>query len=642
MADIMNIGTSALLSLQQALSTTGHNIANVNTEGYSRQSVEMTTLQPQGGGGGYIGSGVQVVTVQRAYNQFLGDQVNKQLSSTQTQESYYSLASRLDSLLGSPEAGVNPVLERFFNALHDVASNPGSLPERQVLLGEAQSLVDRFHSLDSSLAALEEEASGRMETAVAQINGLAGDISRVNQDIVVALANAGGQPPNDLLDYRDRLVNQLAKLVGVTTVEQSDGSLNVLVGSGQPLVVGGQVQTLQVVKDAFDPRRLDVAFSQPGSGSPAVITNLISGGELQGAIDFRTQVLDPARDELGRLAFTLSQAVNQQHNLGLDLDGQAGGNFFTAPAPLAIANTNNSGVAAVSVTVDDPSSLAASNYRLSYDGSQWLLTRVADGVTQVGAGPFSLDGLTISVGAGAVAGDNYLVRPVRDAAGSMELAIANSRQIAAAAPVRTAVALTNSGSGSLSDLQVGDSAGLPLAAPITLTFNPNALGPGMPGYDVGGGPAGPLAYDPTTDSGGKTFNFPGFGNVSVTVSGVPQAGDTLTIENNLGGYGDNRNALALAALQTGKLLNGGTSSLGEAYGGMVANVAVRTHRAEVNLQTETALLSRAEAARDSLSGVNLEEEAANLLAFQQAYQAAAQLVAVADTLFQTLLNATGR
>lgn len=638
MADLLNLGTGSLLSLQRAISTTGHNIANVNTEGYSRQRVNFATQPPQFLGGAYLGNGVTIDSIERIYDQYLADDVRARTSSQARFDTYYSLSTRLDGLMADPAVGLGPVLDSFFGAVQDVANNPGSLPERQVMLGEAQALADRFAYLDANFRNLDSEVNGRIEAVVGEINALSEGIANLNRQITQAAARGGGQAAPDLLDERDRLVVELASKVNVTTVEQSDGSLNVLIGNGQPLVVGLTAEQFQTATDPNDPSQTIVGMLNP-AGEVNNLERFLDGGELGALLDFRSQTLNYSRNQLGLVAAGVTAMVNEQHALGVDLNGQPGGDFFLPLEATQTARLGNSGLSSVTPTIDDVSALTGDDYSIVFAGSQWTLTNLTTGAAQQGAGPFSVDGLTISVAGAPVDGDAFIIQPTRQSATNFGLALTDPAGIAAASPLRGQAELSNLGSGDVSSLVVNDTAGLPLGGPVTLTFNPDALGPGVPGYDVSGIAGGPLAYDPATESNGKTFTLGGF---DVTVNGIPQAGDELTIENNTGGSGDNRNALALADLQTSRELFGGTASFQDAYGSLVADIGVQTRQAQTGSETERVLLEQSIAARDSVSGVNLDEEAANLIRFQQAYQAAAQFISVADQVFQTLLNATQR
>ncbi|MBL4782132.1 MAG: flagellar hook-associated protein FlgK [Porticoccaceae bacterium] len=640
MADLLGVATSGLNAIQQALSTTGHNIANVNTEGYSRQIAEFQTLPAQRIGGQFLGSGVEVGTVARAYDSFVVEELRTRSSKLGLATTLEEMSASLDNLLGDSDNGLSPAIQGFFDSVQAVGSDPSSIAARQILLSDAQILTDRFNQLDDSLSGFERDVNNRISASVSDVNGLVNNIAELNGDIALALGT-GGQP-NDLLDQRDALLMQLSGIIGISALEQNDGAINIFVGKGQPLVIGGTAQQLVVTNNAVYPNRLEVGVAQAGGGV-AVISNQISGGELQGALDFRSRILDTARAELGRLAVGMSDLVNAQHQLGIDLNGQLGGNFFSPLGPTSIASSLNTGAATVSLTVNNVSDLEATDYLLVFDGAQWGLTRTSDGAFSGGAGPFTQDGITVSIAGGApAAGDTFLLRPVYGTAGSFGLELGAPERFAAGAPVLTSLAFSNSGSAEVADVAVSSTTGLPLAADITLTFNPDALGAGVPGYDVVGGPGGTIAFDPATESGGKAYTFAGSGGLNFTLSGIPDTGDVITLSANTGAPGDNRNALLLGGMQTQRLMDGSTATFGEAYSGMIGGVGVATRQAQANLQAEDSLMENAIASRERVSGVNLEEEAAQLVRLQQAYQAAAQLVAITDTLFQTLLGATRR
>lgn len=651
--DLLGTSISGLLAFQRALSVTGHNVANASTPGYSRQRAELVTRPPTPSGDGYIGNGVQLSTVARVVDNFLTGQMNAATAANGQLQEYYRLASQVDNLLADPAGGLAPSLQRFFNAVNDVADDPASTPARQALLSEAQALADRFHYLDTRLEDLSRGANVQITNSVSEINELAASIARVNGDIALSRGAAVNQPPNDLLDKRDELVRQLAEKVNVTTVAQDDGSLSVFIGTGQTLVVGNTANRLQAVSNVYDPSRKDVALV---AGTLSVnVTALMTGGELGGVLQFRAEVLDPTRNALGRTAIGLSASFNAQHHLGQDLNNALGGDFFRtldlanpAGAPRVLSNS----AATVTVSVTDISALTASDYRLDYDGATYTLMRLSDSsVAYSGAlfpPPAAVDGLSFTLAGAPAAGDSFLVQPTRAAARDFAVAIGDTSRIAIAGPIRTGEAAnangvpTNLGSGKIGPATVTSTTGLPLAAGITLTFDPNAGGAGVPGFVVAGGPASPILYDPATESSGKSFTFAGYGDMTFTISGVPQAGDGFVIANNTGAVSDNRNGLQLAGLRDRPLLANGTATYESSYGELVADVGTRTRRAEINADAQLALLNRVTSERESVSGVNLDEEAANMMRFQQAYEAAAQMIAVSDTVFQTLLAAVRR
>ncbi len=497
---------------------------------------------------------------------------------------------------------------------------------------------ETFLSLVESEMGKVEKFTLRMVTDLREINAFAEAIADLNQQIVSDTVRSGGQSPNDLLDARDQLVNRLSEVIGVTTVPQGDGAINVLVGNGQALVVGNSVSKLETFTDPFDVSRLNVGIS--GLAVQTDIGRFLSGGELGAVLDFRGDVLDGARTDLGLIATGLASTFNQQQALGLDLNGNFGGDFFRPLTPTVTNSTSNSGTGAVTAVINDATGLTGDEYRLSYDGANYTLTNTTSNVSTSGPGPaFSIDGVDITVSGAPAAGDAFLISPVAQGANLFEVAISDPRAFAAASPVRSSTSLANAGNGVLDNLAVSDVASLPLAGNIVLTFNPDALGAGVPGFDVAGIAGGPIAYDPASDATGLDVTL---GDINFTLRGLPEDGDSFTIENNTDGSGDNRNALALAALQTERTLNGGTASYQDAYASLLADVAVSTRQAKSAADTENALLEQSLSARNSAQGVNLDEEAANLIRYQQAYQAAAQVIAVADEVFQTLLNATRR
>lgn len=638
MTDIFNIGTSALVSLQRAISTTGHNIANVNTEGYSRQRVDFAALPPQLSGAGFVGSGVTISGITRSYDAFLADDVLARTSSAFGSSMAADLTGRIDTLLASEDTGLATALDSFFSALQDVANNPGSLPERQVLVSEAQVLADRFQFLDSRLSQVDSEIAVKMEDAVQDINSISQSLAQLNEQIVSETIRAGGQSPNDLLDERDQLLEQLAQKVGINTVMQDDGAVNVFLGNGQSLVVGNTASTLATFADPYDAGRVSIGLA--GFSTQTDISRFVSGGELGALIDARSSVVDGARGDLGVIAMGITSFVNDQHRLGLDLNGNLGADFFKPLGPLVTSQSTNTGTGSVTATLLDAGAITGDEYELRFDGASYILSNTTTGETQTGAGPtFTVDGVEITVSGAPANGDAFLISPVSQAGSLFEVQITDPRSVAAASPLRSETSLGNAGNGTLSGLTVDSVTGLPLAGSVTLTFNPDALGAGVPGFDVSGIAGGPIAYDPGVDSAGVSATL---GDFTFTLGGIPREGDSFTIENNLDGSGDNRNILAMVDLQTAPLLAGGTASFQDSYSSLVAEVAVNSRQAQSGADTEQALLEQAISARDSVQGVNLDEEAANLIRYQQAYQAAARVIQVADEVFQTLLAATGR
>ena len=634
MADLINIGTSALLSYQTALNTTSNNIANVNTEGYTRQRTNFEALSSTFTGGFFFGNGVEVGSIQRIYDQFLTADVLNRSSSFGSSEAYHSYASRLDSLFGNSGSNLQSSMDAFYSAVQDVANNPSGLPERQALLGQAGGLVDQFTSLGGALENVNQEISSRVQVEVDEINALSAQIAEINDEI----SSTGSRAiPSQLLDQRELLVKEMASKLSIQTLEQADGTINVSLANGTSLVSSSLSNNLTTFRNEYDPFRMEIGYS--GRAGDVAITDDIVGGSLGGALQFREELLVPTQNQLGLIGATITTAFNQQQQLGMDLDGNIGQEFFSSFNLRSVSSSFNTGSATVTVDLADIGQLTADDYELRFDGVDWRLTNLTTNDSQTGAGPFTVNGVTVSIAGTAATGDSYLIQPSRDAQQQFSLAMADPRGIAAAAAVRSEQPISNLGTSAVSDLRVTDATTIPLASDVTLTFNPDALGAGVPGFDVTGIAGGPLAYDPGTQSGGTTLTLAGF---EFTVSGTPESGDSLGIVNNVGGTGDNTNALLLADLQNGNSLLNGTSSQQDLYSAMVADVGIKTARAGASMETEAVLLNQAEQSVESIGGVNLDEEAADLIRFQQAYQAAAQIVSVADTLFNTLLSATGR
>lgn len=652
MANLFGSGVSGLLASQRAIATTGHNISNVNTEGYSRQQVETSTRIAQPSGAGYLGSGVKVDNVRRMYDQFVTEQVRTHTSQDGYLNKFHDLASQVDNLLADPDAGLDPAVQQFFNSLNGLADNPSSTSARQVVLSEAESLTERFHSVDGRLASLEESANSRLENIVGEINAIADSIAEVNKNIGLARDLAGGSPPNDLLDQRDELLRKLSEYVPVSTVEQEDGAVNVFVGNGQTLVLNDDAQGLGIARSAYDNSRYEVTAGRSGDGP--VISKQLKGGEIAGVLDFRSEVLDPTRNKLGRIAAGLAQSMNDQHKLGMDLNNELGEEFFSLNGLGEFSTTGtyryevNANQAELEFRIDDASQLTASDYRVEYDGSDYEVTRLSDhtvvDVTESGGVYTTEDGFSFQVGSGSpVAGDRFLITPTREGSKSIERAVDSVKSIAAALPIRGEMDAGNLGGAELNSLEVGAGTELPTVfneGPITLAFDE-----GNDRFNVatGSGPSGTLPYDPSTQSSADFDLGSALGadydDIKFRISGTPLDGDTFTIEKNNDAVSDNRNALKLAELQETGVLENETTTFQASYGQMVSEVGTRTHQLDINSESQKTLLKQAVATREGISGVNLDEEAADLTRYQQAYQASAQVISAAQSMFDTLLSA---
>jgi flagellar hook-associated protein 1 FlgK len=627
--NLFSTGVSGLLGFQTALSTVGHNISNAATEGYSRQRVDFASRPGDHVGNIFIGNGVEVSAIRRVYDQFITGQLFSNTASMNRYQTFYNLSSEVDNMLGDPTTSISTGMQDFFESVNAVATDPASRPARDAMIDQAQAIVDRFSNINARLDSLEGEVNSRLESAVSDVNSLSSAIASLNEQI--AHTSASGASPNDLLDQRDELVRQLNEQIQVSTVTQDDGSINVFIGNGQAIVHGFQSEDLTLVHDDHQSVRLDLAYAGSGTSTVA-ITGGLGGGVIGGALDFRNEVLDPTRNEIGKVALAFVQSFNAQHRAGMDLNGNMGGDFFTVGGPLARPDSGNTGSAGMNVTVSDIGALTGQDYMFTFDGANWTAhdpatnTPVSFTGTGTAADPFVIDGVSIEVTGVPAAGDSILVQPTANAVAGMQVLITDPASIAAAAPIRTEAALANTGSASIDAGTVLDPTDPNLLSTVTISFvDAN-------NYSVNGGP--PLAY-----TSGAPIDVNGW---RVQISGTPDAGDTFTVEANSGGTGDNRNALALAGIQAQKLLDGATQTLESSYGSLVSDVGGQTQNASLNADAQSLMLQQSEAARASVSGVNLDEEAANLLRFQQAYSAAAQVVKTADEVFQILLGAIGR
>ncbi len=628
MADVMSTAVSGLLAFQRGLDTTSQNIANAATAGYSRQRVELVTRPAQAYGSGWIGAGVDVATVARVYDSFLATQVRSSASSFARYDTIATEAGRLDNVLGDSSSGISAAFATLINAFQEVASDPASMTSRQVLLSKAKIFADQLTGYDNRMRTFAAELNTRITAGAAEVSTLADSLARLNTQIVDALGRTG-QPPNDLLDQRDRLIDQLATLVDVSVVPEDNGAANVYLGTGQPLVIGSTATRLTTAPDPFDPTKLTIAVR--ANGASVDVSSQVGAGSLGGLLEYRAQVLDPARDALGRIAAGVVSLVNGQHTQGLTLNGQLGGDFFALGSPTVLAAAGNGGNAVVSASLADASALTGHDYLLEFNGA-WQLRDASSGATVslsgsgTSADPFAADGLSIVVANTPTAGDRFRIEPTRDLIGGLRVLVGTPADIAAASPVRSAVAAGNTGSGRISAPTVVDATDPGLRATVTIEFTSATT------YSVNG--AGSFSYAP-----GSPIAVNGW---SATIDGAPATGDRFTISDNSGGSGDNANLLAMIAALESASMSGGTTSIGEAATQLVAGIGTQTAQAQSNRDAFQIVHDQDVAARDSVSGVNLDEEAANLIMLQQAYQAAAQLISVAQAMFDSLLDATRR
>ncbi len=679
MAGLINIGLTGVLGHQTALNTTGNNITNANTQGYSRQEVQFDTQSGQNTGAGYIGSGVQVTDIRRLANEFITQQVREDSSLFGEQEALNSELSRLDNLLGGNATGLSDALNNFFSSLQNAAEDPTSLPQRQLVLSEAQQIVNRFEGINQEFVQQRESIKTQMRQGVEDVNSLLQSIAELNQAISESPGLAQGLEPNDLLDKRDEKLRQLSELVSVRVVPADGGQVNVSLLNGQSLVLGSTASRLGTRDNSEDPNYLE--FTLITGGRTLAIDEQINGGALGGLRRFQEEGLRPAEAALGRIAIALAENINHQHEIGMDLEGDLGGLFFSDVNSLAaqrgrvIPNANNAapGDAQLAVEIIDSGQLPAGSFSLRFggDGRNFeLVDRQTGEVVNQGRLPdpvqseISMPGFNIRIEGGTFnAGDTFLIEPTRNAAANLSLELQREEDLAFASPVRAEAAASNGGDGEISQgtmLNVRD--------PFTNALLPNFRTPGQlsPPLDIQfRDDGGQLVFDIVDGNTGTVLQAgdasavppvnvfqPGVSNKLFTedprspdyygfqfeISGNPAAGDSFSIGYNTNGISDNRNAEALASFGTRNTLNNSTQSFSEGYSNLVAEIGVKTRQSQLDKDSGAALLEQSTNQRESVSGVNLDEEAGRLIQFQAAYNASAQVMSVAQDLFNTLLQ----
>lgn len=548
--NLANLGITGLQAAQSRLQTAAHNISNAATPGYNRQSVLTQTAGAAPTAAGWIGRGVEVVSVKRAYDSFLYHQLMDSQVKGAALTTYSEQVSQVNNLFADRTAGIAPALQKFFDGIQAVASTPADGAARQELLGRASSLATQIRDANGFLDDQRQNVNTQIDTTVTQVNSHLESIRDLNRQITTARGITPGQQPNDLLDQRDQLVSKLGQLIDIQVFEQ-DGNINITVGNGQPVLGGDSVFPLAARPSAADPSRLAVNYTAlDSSGNPMQIEiagEFITGGQLGGLLAFRREVLDTVQNDLGRLAMGLAVAINAAHTQGDDLSGVTGTDFFSFDPPKVLNNSQNTGTVVLNVdfNLTDPNlsnALTNQDYRIDFDGTGYTVTSTPKGTAFALAGvPATFDGIAFDLASGTpVAGDSWIIQPTRHAAGSVGVVVTDPAKIAAAA--------------------------------------------------VGAGVAN----------------------------------------------GDN--ALAMAKLQTDKILGNGSVSPSESFAQIVNKVGVLTQRNTSAKEAQDALIQHNYAAQQAVSGVNLNEEYMNLQSYQEQFRAASRLIDVSATLFDTLLG----
>lgn len=667
---LLSIGVRAMAASYAQMQTTSHNIANASVDGYSRQETQLATAQGQFTGAGFFGRGVNVVSVQRSQDAFLTREATSSKALAAMDATHLERMNDLEAIFQTGEQGVGAAVSQFFASMSDLASRPADMSTRQVVLARAQDVALRFNDAGHKLEQLQASVNLDVKASVATVNGLAQSIARVNQEI--AQARGLGQPPNDLLDERDRLISQLSEQVQVTTIAADDGTMGVFMGGGQRLVLGNVAERLQLVPDTFDPSRSGVAISE-GAAIRPLTTEALGGGRIAGLLSFQDKDLTAAESVLGQLARAFGETVNAQQVLGLNLQPPAGTlasqpmfgfNDSTLekvlPASTNFRDALGNFTSNVSIDVVDPRQLKGVEYELRSDPATpggWLLSHVPqDGTTAVPVTDGQqIDGFVLHFNAGPLTGERFRLQPVSRAASGLQRLLNNPLDVAAASPFTGAAATSNTGTAAIAALRMVSTPIDPQGTAV-LTFtgvdptNPNAMQYDWELRD---------AFGSVTNSGSGTWTpgkslptspDPDINGFALDVGGVPQVGDQLILSPTLYPTTNNGNALSLNAMGEQALVgltelpDGSTTgglSFNESYVAALADVGVRTQGAKASADISRARADQAESARADKSGVNLDEEAARLIQYQQGYQAAAKVLQIAQQVFSELLQIAG-
>jgi len=661
---LLSVGARALLANQVALQTTGHNIANVSVAGYSRQSVVMQTVQGQFTGSGYIGNGVDVTTILRNHNELLTRQAAAAQAVQAADVTRAERVTQMQDVFTGGTSGLGASITDMLNSLADVVASPTDITARNVTLTRMDEMASRMRSAAEQLQEIQYSVNEQLQNDVTRINDLAKSIAGVNEQI--ARVQGNGQSPNDLLDQRDQLIRELNQYVQTTQIPASDGTMGIFVGGSQALVLGTTAATLSIDESQQFPGSgvTRLFFNRPGAAPVEMNESMLGGGEVTGLLRFANTELTEGRNLLGRLALAISSTLNYQQSLGLTLDGQPGKPLFSTPASVP-GYTQGTAVGSIDLSTAatlSPTQFSASDYEVRFTtppGGQ--IIRLSDGKTTTVAdltdpAGTMVDGLTFQFTTAGAANERVLFKPFSTVAANIQSLVYSPRDLAVANPINAAMGTGNGGTLQLAALQA---TGQP--NPPGLVLPPNGDTGSPPAFPGGielrftAGP--PTTYDvinngsapPTTVATGQPYTagqpitIDGW---SITLQGTPKTGDTVSIGNALDPqYGDiytrdAGNATALMNLRDVKMFDQATMSDG--YAGLMAQVGTRAQSALYAADLSSSIANNLESDRTAVSGVNLDEEAAKLIQYQQAYQASAKMLQIAQNIFDNLIQTMGR
>jgi flagellar hook-associated protein 1 FlgK len=671
--NLYNTGVSGLLAAQQQLATTGHNIANVNTEGYNRQRAEQNSSVGLYSGGNFVGSGTYVQDITRIYNQFTYKEQLHNQSNLGNADTLHKDLDQLNEIMSFSGGAINNSIDKFYQTMNGIADNPSDLGLRSIALNQAEILANDFSSLNANIDQLEKSANGEIEQMAKKISEISVELAKINEQILSNQDLSVNGLPNDLLDKRDQLVGQLGKFTSVNTIVDSSGIMTVMIGSGATLVAGITPLSLKVNAGDPDPKATELRLMGPNSS--VAINGSALGGSLAAKIEFRDQHLPQLSREIDRMAMAISQTLNQAQSQGLDINTQQGLNIFTdinssaLQAGRVLSPSTNAGSLNASVNITDISKVPTDEFEIRYDGSNYLMTNLNDGSVQnlgpPGSGTYATNpdyGFEFTELSGTpTLDDNYLIRPTENSASLMKVTLTDGRGIAASTSVGVAVSDNNVSDGKVSIVNVTDPVTARTFADTTnkgLLVDVYESSAGVFSYRVYD--ADPLSPPPTPPSvvgaiASGTFlsgnsalidmpPSPATPAFQIEIAGQPKGQGTLAPEEfTIGdafGLGNGSNAAFIALTQEKGVVNDGRETFSQSLAISTSDVGAKASSAELVSETAEALYTQAYNRNQEISGVNLDEEAANLMRFQQAYQASSRIISIANTIFDTLLQAS--
>lgn len=667
--NLLKIGTSAVLASSTLLSTTSNNIANINTEGYVRQRTEFQSQM--------LGLGVGKGTTERLISEFTLKQLRRDTSNYSFAQQYVAEANRVDALFSNPANSIATGINDLFKQFQIANNEPATLANRQLIIGSSQALLDKFNTLSSLVLDQDNFVNQQLDIYTSETNAFIKQIASLNQEIASYGTGNSRPVPLDLLDKRDLAIQKLSEMVEIRTLDAENGEKMVFLATGQSLVVERGDFNLISLRGSPDPSERDLKLQLSGRTTVERDVDIEKlGGKIGGLLAFREEILIPTQNRLGQLALSMTDAMNTQNRLGMNLNGEIGGNLFNLPTSSGFAYSNNTGAGAVNVTIEagQGKNLPPNDFLLTVEAGAVRIQALdakgevivgSDKVVPVGGFPATISsadaggdlyGLEITLTGAPAVGDRFELKPLSTASRTLTLATTRPEDVALASPVRTGFTVNNLGNAQIEAVRVSDTT--PATLPDYGFDTPSGLinGPWTMTYvggdtfeivDTLGNPVATAAfgssqYQDIFAQAGVDVGF------DFSVTGIPSVGDTFSISFNDGGFSDNRNGLALSALQTAQTTrlnplsapdSANAVSFNQSYADMVSLIGERTSQGRNNEAAGKALLEQTTAWYESLSGVSLDEEASNLIRFQQTYAAAAQIISTSQTVFDTLLAA---